>query len=166
MNLNDQILEKLIESYRAKGLSVDRVLMDPLFKSLPVEEKVKAVIKYGHNIKAGQKTFDKKLVSDAVVGAAGSALALEPFAELFSASFQSGFHKAQGENPPAWTGPVLSKKNTMALAKTAVGGSILAKEVTSIRKFMGVRNAIKKNVVEGKDITQDQAINVISATLR
>lgn len=166
MDLKEQVLDKLIQSYRAKGLSVDRVLQDPLFKSLPVEDRIKAVMQFGHQIRAGQKVVDKKIVSDAVVGSVGSALAIEPFVNLFNAGLKTGWSEAAGTPPPSWAKEALGKKNVLGLARVAVGGSILAKEIGNVKRFYKVRNAIRSNVVEGQDISQDQAINVISATLR
>ena len=54
--------QALINSYTEQGISLDKVLKDPLFEQMTVPQKTLAIRKYGEKIKAGVK-FDKEEVS-------------------------------------------------------------------------------------------------------
>lgn len=78
---DEKVLEHLITLYQMKGLSLDRVLRDPVFQQLPLDKKIKAVKDYGSSIESGI-SFDKddvkkllKVVGMGVTAAAAGFLA-------------------------------------------------------------------------------------------
>lgn len=43
MTIEDKLIEGLIESYKAKGINLQRILDNPLFQSLPLDKKVRII---------------------------------------------------------------------------------------------------------------------------
>lgn len=56
--MEDQVLKNLIELYKSRGISLDKLLVNPMFANLPVEAKIKLVKKYSEQLHSGIK-FDK-----------------------------------------------------------------------------------------------------------
>ena len=169
MDVHERVLEKLIEGYRAKGLSVDRVLLDPTFKALPVEKRIQMVMKFGNALRSGQK-IDSLFLKNLAVGAAGTALMVEPIVSLFAASVANGYFNAEESyggkvDRPSWVTSKTTVPHMLSVARMGVGGKLMTSDLTKARAMLKARKAVKQNLSGSGDITQDQAINVISATI-
>lgn len=56
--MEDKVLKNMIELYKAKGISLDKLLSNPTFTNLPVDAKIKLVKKYAEHLHSGIK-FDR-----------------------------------------------------------------------------------------------------------
>lgn len=56
--MEEQVLKNLIELYKARGVSLDNLLVNPMFANLPVQAKIKLIKKYSEELHSGIR-FDK-----------------------------------------------------------------------------------------------------------
>ncbi len=178
----EQVLESLIERYRSQGLSVDRVLLDPAYRSMPMPEKVKVIVKYGNAIKAGQK-IDGTFMKDLGLGLAGTAYLALPVVKavgrIAGAGLYTGIYKG---NLPTLVGPprptpprnaaeraadprYSDPKDADMLIRTILAGGVTTSSLNQAHKAYKIRQVVKKFLSDKEPITQAQAIEVVSRTL-
>lgn len=68
MTLEDQLLQQLVDTYRVKGKNLQGVLDNPLFKDLPLDQKVKFINNYKDQLKSDPKFNWSSLGEGAVFG--------------------------------------------------------------------------------------------------
>lgn len=172
----EQVLESLIERYRSQGLSVDRVLLDPAYRSMPMPEKIKVIVKYGNAIKAGQKV-DSTFWKDLGLGLAGTAYMGYPVIMAAKRIGWAGFNKgkyaamlpeeleAEKERKGKLEPTEPEAGDADLLIRTAITGAFTTSSFKKAHKAYKIRQVVKKFLSDKEPITQAQAIEVVSRTL-
>lgn len=68
MTLEDQLLQQLVDAYKLKGKNLQSVLDNPLFKDLPLDQKVKFIKNYKEQLKTDPKFNWSAIPEGAVFG--------------------------------------------------------------------------------------------------
>lgn len=74
-DMHEELFMALLKRYKDADMSLDRIIVDPRFKALPLTEKVELLKNHGHTIHQGSKT-DSQFWKDLGWGAVGSAVML------------------------------------------------------------------------------------------
>jgi len=169
--MHEELFLNRLKQYEDSGLSLDRILLDPIFKGMPLAEKVDLLKKHGHTIQQGTR-LDKKFWKDIGWGTVGTAVMLaEPIMSTvtnvhrgFKYGQDLGYSKAVGDPLPEQ--PTLETKGYKGLAQgtgAAVGLGLAAPKfymALAARKNM---NMVKKLLSDQPGAnTADDAINVIA----
>jgi hypothetical protein len=51
--MNEQIFQTLLSQYKNRGISLDRILRDPVFLGLPLEDRIRFIRAYSNNMSQG-----------------------------------------------------------------------------------------------------------------
>lgn len=165
--MHEELLKHLLAKYKAKDESFARVVSDPVFKSLPLEERVELLKENGHLIREGTK-LDSRIIKDLGWGALGTALVLhEPlvnFGKNFVGAYNYGAalkdHKDNGSTTPP---PVFDFKGASELITKATGAGLIAKQLTKAIQDNNTRRLVKRLLSENpEENTQDKAIQLIA----
>lgn len=162
--MNEQVFLNLIEKYKNEDKSLDRILRDPIFKDIPIAERVDLLKKYGHVIRQGSKvdsTYWKDLALGSVGTAIAGSIAAGPIADKFKYYMAMGEAAGQGveftQRPPQAS---ISAINMMLMS--SAGGAGLSK-FNDLHKSLAARKLVKSYLKpeEGATSTRD-AIHVIT----
>lgn len=167
--MHEDLFLNLLDQYRNKDLSLDRVIVDSRFKSLPLADKVDLLKTHGHTIHQGSKT-DKKFWKDIAAGAAGTAIMLaEPAmaaisdlkkADEYGVKWRHAYDAGESFNEPV---PDIKLAPYKSLAVSAFGAGIAAPKFYEALKARKNMQMVKRllNEQPGSN-TQENAINVIA----
>lgn len=167
--MHEELFLNLLAQYGNKGLSLDRVITDSRFKTMPLEEKVRLLKDHGHTIHGGSHT-DSKFWKDLGAGAIGTAIMVaEPAIQAVS-DLKRGFQYGEAvrnahEDGKSYTGdvPHIDFKTYKAIAISAAGAGIAAPKFYQALKARQNMKMVKRllNDQPGSN-TQEDAINVIA----
>ncbi len=167
----EQLFLNRLKQYQDSNLSLDRIIVDPMFKDMPLAEKVDLLKKHGHTIRQGSKT-DSRFWKDIGWGSVATAVMLAPAVttslNIFTTGRDYGAELSQamknGETPPAM--PELDFSGYKDIAKgvgAATSLGLFAPKIYAAIKARNNMRLVQKLLSEQpENNTQDVAINVIA----
>lgn len=162
--MHEQVFLELISKHEKEGKSLDRILRDPVFKDIPLPERVELLKKYGHVIRGGSK-LDSQYWKDLAWGSTGMAIAAVlagPKAySAFTHAIDLGEAAASG-TPYSGPKPNLSISPMSMFAATS-GATFGYKGLSDARKQHAARKLVKSHLRSEEGTTStDDAIHVIA----
>ena len=164
--MHEELFKALLSRYQDSGMSLDRVIVDPRFKSLPLVDKVELLKEHGHTIHAGSK-IDRQFWKDIGWGAVGTGIALADPILTSLHNFQKGVSYGaatrNADNPSEIPRPVMETKGYKDLALKATGAGLAAPKFYAALAARNNMRMVKRllNEQPGSTSTED-AINVIA----
>lgn len=167
--MHEELFLNLLNQYENKGLSLDRVITDSRFKTMPLEEKVRLLKDHGHTIHGGSH-MDSKFWKDLGAGAIGSAIMVAEPAIQAVTDLKRGFHYGEAvrsahDEGQSYTGdaPSIDFKTYKSIALAATGAGIAAPKFYQALQARRNMKMVKRLLHEqpGSN-TQEDAINVIA----
>lgn len=76
--LQQKVLDNLVSLYQSKGLSTERMFQNPMFKQLPIDQKIQIVKRFGqqNTVKGNGTYWDKEDAKKLLLGLGMGALAV------------------------------------------------------------------------------------------
>lgn len=167
--MHEELFLNLLKQYEQGGLSLDRVITDSRFKTMPLAEKVRLLKEHGHTIHSGSK-MDGKFWKDLGVGVLGTAIMVAEPAIQAVTDLKRGFHygeavRAAHDEGKPYDGPAPSVdfKTYKTIALAATGAGIAAPKFYQALQARNNMKMVKRLLHEqpGSN-TQEDAINVIA----
>lgn len=167
--MHEELFLNLLKQYESKGLSLDRVITDSRFKTMPLVDKVRLLKEYGHTIHNGSK-MDSKFLKDLAMGALGTAIMVAEPALHAVSDLKRGFQygeavRAAHDEGLGYEGevPAINFKTYKSLALSATGAGIAAPKFYQALQARNNMRMVKRLLHEqpGSN-TQEDAINVIA----
>jgi hypothetical protein len=167
--MHEELFLNLLKQYEQGGLSLDRVITDPRFKTMPLAEKVRLLKEHGHTIHNGSK-MDSKFWKDLAMGAMGTAIMVAEPAMHAVSDLKRGYQygeavRASHDEGKSYDGeiPSIDFKTYKSIAISAAGAGIAAPKFYQALQARNNMRMVKRLLHEqpGSN-TQEDAINVIA----
>lgn len=167
--MHEELFLNLLKQYEQGGLSLDRIITDPRFKTMPLVEKVRLLKDHGHTIHNGSK-MDSKFWKDLAMGVAGTAVMVAEPALAAVSDLKRGFNygeavRASHDEGKPYSGevPSIDFKTYKSIAISAAGAGIAAPKFYQALQARKNMQMVKRLLHEqpGSN-TQEDAINVIA----
>lgn len=163
--MHEALFLKLLQGYESAGLSLSRIISDPQFKSIPLEERIALLRKFAPRIKQGTKV-DKTLWSDFALGSVGMAIAGYPVAKgMVQSAIAGGKIRDEYEETGKFNPKDIPHLTMGDVGVMSLGISIGGSPMNSARTFMRDRGLVNRYLSKPSEhTTTDNAIDVIART--
>lgn len=68
MTLEDKLIENLVLTYKARGMNVQGIISNPIFKGLPLSDKIRMINKYSKDLSTAPSLSFRGVGSSAIAG--------------------------------------------------------------------------------------------------
>lgn len=160
--MNEDLFVSLLDNYAAAKLSPTRVISDPNFKAMPIEDRVYLLKKYANRIHQ-QSAIDGSFLKDVALGSVGVAIAAAPIVKSFGKAIEIGADMREEFDQTGKFVPRPVPLNMGDVSVFSLGAGVSAKPLSNAKQFLRDRGLVKRYLASGNPSTEN-AIDVIART--